>query len=135
MPALRVVKQKIQGAGAGAGAGALLVTNCHFHEHPAMQSRKYVWLMMMLAGYYNPIFINYRDRIIIMLLEIFIISLPCLISVVPQIEPVPLFVGVNVQVGERAEDLLEGEEGGGDSLGLIVNQLLAGHSTDLNKSM
>ena len=70
-----------------------------------------------------------------MLLEIFIISLPCLISVVPQIEPVPLFVGVNVQVGERAEDLLEGEEGGGDSLGLIVNQLFAGHSTDLNKSI
>ena len=70
-----------------------------------------------------------------MLLEIFIISLPCLISVVPQIEPVPLFVGVNVQVGERAEDLLEGEEGGGNSLGLIVNQLFAGHTADLNKSI
>ena len=70
-----------------------------------------------------------------MLLEIFIISLPCLISVVPQIEPVPLFVGMNVEVGEEAEDLLEGEEGGGDRLGLVVNQLFAGHSADLNKSM
>ena len=70
-----------------------------------------------------------------MLYQVFIISLPCLISVVPQIEPVPLFIGVNVEVGEGAEDLLEGEEGGGDSLGLIVNQLFAGHSTDLNKSM
>ena len=88
------------------------------------------------TGYYNPMFINYRDRIIIMLFEIFIISLPCLISVVPQIEPVPLLVGVNVQVGEKAEDLLEGEEGGGDSLGLVMNQLLAGHSADLrNKSI
>merc|ERR1719189_400070 len=38
---------------------------------------------------------------------------------------------MNVQVGEKAEDLLEGEEGGGDRLGLIVNQLFAGHSTDL----
>ena len=66
-----------------------------------------------------------------MLLEIFIISLPCLISVVPQIEPVPLFVGMNVEVGEEAEDLLEGEEGGGDRLGLVVNQLFAGHSADL----
>ena len=44
MPALGIIKQKIQGA----GAGALLVTNCHFHKHPAMQSRKYVELMMML---------------------------------------------------------------------------------------
>ena len=88
------------------------------------------------TGYYNPMFINYRDRIIIMLFEIFIISLPCLISVVPQIEPVPLLVGVDVEVGEKAEDLLEGEEGGGDSLGLIMNQLLAGHSADLrNKSI
>ena len=70
-----------------------------------------------------------------MLYQVFIISLPCLISVVPQIEPVPLFIGVNVEVGEGAEDLLEGEEGGGDGLGLIMNQLFAGHSADLNKSM
>ena len=38
MPALRIIKQEIQGAGPGAGAS--LVTNCHFHKHPAMQSRK-----------------------------------------------------------------------------------------------
>ena len=70
-----------------------------------------------------------------MLYQVFIISLPCLISVVPQIEPVPLLIGMDVEVGEKAEDLLEGEEGGGDRLGLIVNQLFAGHSADLNKSM
>ena len=70
-----------------------------------------------------------------MLYQVFIISLPCLISVVPQIEPVPLFVGVDVQVGERAEDLLEGEEGGRDSLGLIMSQLFACHTADLNKSI
>ena len=70
-----------------------------------------------------------------MLLEIFIISLPCLISVVPQIEPVPLFVGVDVQGGDGAEDLLEGEEGGGDGLGLVVDQLLAGHAPDLNSGV
>ena len=58
-----------------------------------------------------------------------------MISVVPQIEPVPLFVGVNVQCRHGAEHLLEGEEGGGDGLGLIMNQLFAGHSADLNKSM
>merc|ERR1719150_3387106 len=87
MPALRIIKQEIQGAGPGAGAS--LVTNCHFHKHP------------------------------------------CLISVVPQIEPVPLFIGVNVEVGEGAEDLLEGEEGGRDSLGLIMSQLFACHTADL----
>ena len=54
-----------------------------------------------------------------------------MISVVPQIEPVPLFIGMDVEVGEKAEDLLEGEEGGGDSLGLVVSQLFAGHSADL----
>ena len=70
-----------------------------------------------------------------MLYQVFIISLPCLISVVPQIEPVPLFIGVNVEVREGAEDLLEGEEGGGHSLGLIMSQLFACHTADLNKSI
>ena len=70
-----------------------------------------------------------------MLYEVFISSLPCLISVVPQIEPVPLFIGMDVEVGERAEDLLEGEEGGGHRLGLIMSQLFAGHTADLNKSI
>ena len=45
----------------------------------------------------------------------------------------PLLVGVNVQVRDGAEDLLEGEEGGGDGLGLVVDQLFAGHTSDLWK--
>ena len=67
--------------------------------------------------------------------NIYYLTLPRLVRVVPQIEPVPLLVGVDVQGGDGAEDLLEGEEGGGDGLGLVVDQLLAGHAPDLNSGV
>ncbi len=42
-----------------------------------------------------------------------------------------LLVGVYVEGGEGAEDLLEGEEGGGAGQHQVLHQLLARHPADL----
>ena len=56
---------------------------------------------------------------------------PGLVGVVPQVEAVPLLVGVDVEGGEAADHLLPGQEGGGRRVGLVVHQLLARHPADL----
>jgi hypothetical protein len=54
-----------------------------------------------------------------------------LVGVVPEVESVSLLVGVYVEGGEGAEDLLEGEEGGGAGQHQVLHQLLARHPADL----
>ena len=60
-----------------------------------------------------------------------VVVVPGLVGVVSQIKAMPLFVAVDVQGGEGAPDLLEGDEGGGVGEHEVLHQLLAGHPADL----
>ena len=61
----------------------------------------------------------------------FFSNVPCLISVVPEIKPMSLFIGMDVQRGQRADHLLERQECGRNGLCLVVDKLFTRNSPDL----
>ena len=61
----------------------------------------------------------------------FCLNVPCLISVVAEIKSMSLFIGMDVQRGQRADHLLERQECRRNGLCLIVDELFTRNSSDL----